>query len=62
MNAKIDKPFFLSGGIGLEDVEKVKSFDHPFLFAVDINSRFETEPGMKDMSKVESFIKAIHNG
>jgi phosphoribosylanthranilate isomerase len=62
MNAKINKPFFLSGGIGPEDVEKVRSFDHPFLFAVDINSRFETEPGIKDMNKVESFIKSIHYG
>lgn len=61
LNAKINKPFFLSGGISLEDVEKVKSFDHPFLYAVDVNSRFEVEPGIKDMNKVESFIKAVRH-
>jgi phosphoribosylanthranilate isomerase len=60
-SAKINKPFFLSGGIGLEDVEKLRSFNHPFCYAVDVNSRFETEPGMKDMNKVESFIKAVRH-
>lgn len=54
--ARIGKPFFLSGGIGPEDVEKVKAFQHPFFYAVDVNSRFETEPGVKDMEKVKQFI------
>lgn len=53
--AKIEKPFFLSGGIGVEDAAKVKAFKHPDFFGVDINSRFETEPGIKDMSKVLQF-------
>jgi phosphoribosylanthranilate isomerase len=57
--ANISKPFFLSGGIGLEDVEKVKAFDHPMLFAIDINSRFETSPGVKDLQQVASFLKQI---
>jgi phosphoribosylanthranilate isomerase len=59
--AAINKPFFLSGGIGLEDVENVKAFHHPFLHAVDVNSRLETAPGVKDMVKVEQFIKAINH-
>lgn len=53
--AKIEKPFFLSGGIGPDDAPKVKTFKHPDFFGVDINSRFETSPGVKDMSKVLQF-------
>lgn len=58
-NAKIEKPFFLSGGIGLEDAAKVKAFKHPDFFGVDINSQFETAPGVKDMVKVLQFKKAL---
>jgi phosphoribosylanthranilate isomerase len=50
--AKIEKPFFLSGGIGVEDAERVKAFKHPDLFGIDVNSKFETAAGVKDMSKV----------
>lgn len=57
--AKIEKPFFLSGGIGVEDAAKVKAFKHPDLFGVDINSKFETSPGVKDMSKVLQFKMAM---
>ena len=57
--ANISKPFFLSGGIGLEDVEKVKAFHNPMLFAIDVNSRFETSPGVKDLQQVASFLKQI---
>jgi len=53
--AKIEKPFFLSGGIGPGDAAKVKAFKHPDFFGVDINSRFETAPGVKDMSKLLHF-------
>lgn len=53
--ARIEKPFFLSGGIGVEDVAKIKAFKHPDLFGVDINSKFETVPGVKDMSKILQF-------
>lgn len=57
--AKIEKPFFLSGGIGVEDAAKIKAFKHPDFFGVDINSRFEKEPGIKDMSKVLQFKMAM---
>lgn len=55
----IHKPFFLSGGIGLADVEKVKEFHHPFFYAVDVNSMIEKEPGVKDMEQVKSFVQEI---
>jgi phosphoribosylanthranilate isomerase len=57
--AAINKPFFLSGGIGLDDVEKIKAFQHPYFYAVDVNSCFEVKPGVKDMDKVKRFIKSI---
>lgn len=57
--AHIGKPFFLSGGIGPEDADKVKAFQHPYFYAVDVNSRFETEPGVKDMEKVKQFINEL---
>ena len=57
--AKIEKPFFLSGGIGPDDAPKIKAFKHLDFFGVDINSQFEKEPGMKDMGKVLHFRQAM---
>ena len=57
--AKIEKPFFLSGGVSLEDAARIKSFKHPDLFGVDINSRFESAPGVKDMKLVLQFRQAL---
>ncbi len=57
--AKIEKPFFLSGGIGLEDAAKVKAFKHPDFFGIDINSRFEKSPGIKDMAAILQFRQAL---
>lgn len=52
-------PFFLSGGIGPEDAEKLTKFSHPFLAGIDINSRFETSPGIKDITMLKKFITSI---
>ena len=57
--ARIEKPFFLSVGIGVEDAVKIKSFRHPDFFGVDINSRFESSPGVKDMAKLLQFKLAM---
>ncbi len=57
--AKIEKPFFLSGGITVEDASKIKAFKHPDYFGVDINSRFEKEPGVKDMGLVLQFKQGL---
>ena len=57
--AKIEKPFFLSGGISVEDAARIKTFKHPDLFGVDINSRFEASPGVKDMKLVLQFRQAL---
>lgn len=57
---KINKPFFLSGGIGLQDVEKLKIFEHPFFYCVDVNSRVEVSPGVKDMKQVKMFAEELN--
>ena len=56
---ELNKPFFLSGGIGPGDVEKIKSVRHPEFFAIDINSRFEVSPGTKNMELVKTFVHQI---
>jgi phosphoribosylanthranilate isomerase len=48
--SKIEKPFFLGGGLSVEDVAKIKAFKHPDYFGIDVNSRFEKSPGIKDMA------------
>jgi phosphoribosylanthranilate isomerase len=55
----LDMPFFLGGGIGPEDAPLVKQLNHKWLIAVDINSRFEKRPGIKDYIKVKKFIYKI---
>ncbi len=57
--AKIEKPFFLSGGIGVEDAARVKAFKHPDMFGVDINSKFEVAPGVKDMKLLLQFKQGL---
>jgi phosphoribosylanthranilate isomerase len=57
---KINKPFFLSGGISLNDVDKIKAFKHPFFYGIDINSKFETEPGIKDIVSVKQFVERLN--
>jgi len=53
------KPFFLSGGIGPEDSGIASAIGNRQFFAVDVNSRFEITPGVKDAVRVKNFIKEI---
>ncbi|MBC8035292.1 MAG: phosphoribosylanthranilate isomerase [Chitinophagaceae bacterium] len=59
----IDKPFFLSGGIQSDDVEKLITFTREPVakdfFAADINSKFELQPGDKDMERIRLFSSAL---
>ena len=48
-------PFFLGGGIGLENIDLVKQIRNPYLYALDANSRLEGSPGLKDPEKVKLF-------
>jgi len=54
------KPYFLSGGIDLEHAAAIKNINDERLYALDINSRFETEPGLKDAEKIKAFIKEMN--
>jgi len=51
--------FILSGGISPEDSETVKQLNSPQLFAIDLNSRFETAPGIKDIVSIRQFLSVI---
>jgi phosphoribosylanthranilate isomerase len=50
-------PFLLSGGIGPNDAEEVLNINHPKLAGIDINSKFETEPGFKDIDQIKEFLQ-----
>jgi phosphoribosylanthranilate isomerase len=54
-------PFFLSGGIGMEDIQAVLSFHHPRLWGVDVNSRMETKPGNKNIDRLSQFMKGLNH-
>lgn len=54
-------PFLLSGGLSLERLNDIKKFHHPCLVGYDLNSGFETSPGVKDAAAVEHFINEIRN-
>jgi phosphoribosylanthranilate isomerase len=58
-DSKIEKPFFLSGGIAPTDAALVKKFRHPDYYGVDVNSLFEKEPGVKDMALLLQFIHGL---
>ena len=52
-------PFLLSGGIGPDDAERVNAFHHPKCIGIDLNSRFELSPGLKDVNKLKEFLKFV---
>jgi phosphoribosylanthranilate isomerase len=49
----LNLPFFLSGGLSLDNLEQVAKITHPQFYGVDLNSRFETAPGIKDIEKLK---------
>ena len=55
-NYQVHIPFFLSGGIGPDDLEAIRRFEHPRWRGIDINSGFESEPALKNIEKVKNFI------
>lgn len=62
--AEIGKPYFLSGGIEPGDVDRLKEFGNEpeakNLFAIDINSRFELTPGVKNLETIKQFTTALN--
>ncbi len=57
------KPFFLSGGIGLKQIEYIKKFQQSkaskYCYALDVNSKFEIEPGLKNIEDLKEFKKHL---
>lgn len=54
-----DVPFILSGGIGPDDAERIKNFHHPKCIGIDLNSKFEIEPALKDVEKLKQFLVKV---
>jgi phosphoribosylanthranilate isomerase len=52
-------PFLLSGGIGPDDANRLQAFHHPRCVGIDLNSRFELAPGLKDAETLKTFITKI---
>jgi phosphoribosylanthranilate isomerase len=50
---QLDTPFFLSGGLSLDNLAEVKNIKHPAFYGVDLNSRFEIAPALKDIDKLK---------
>lgn len=61
-----DKPFWLSGGIGPESVDRLREFlkspASKYCIGLDLNSRFEREPGLKDVELLKKFRTLLYNG
>jgi len=51
--------FFLSGGISPMDIDNIMGITNPFLYGIDLNSRFEIKPGLKDIEKLKIFINEL---
>lgn len=58
----LDTPFLLSGGIGPEHISEILEISHPQFAGIDLNSKFETQPGIKDIQKLKDFTNELrHN-
>lgn len=52
-------PFLLSGGINPYSAKSIKEFRHSRFAGIDLNSRFETAPGIKDTERIETFLREL---
>jgi indole-3-glycerol phosphate synthase len=53
-------PFILSGGIGPDDAGRIRAFHHPKCTGIDLNSRFELAPGLKDITALHKFFTELN--
>jgi phosphoribosylanthranilate isomerase len=60
-NYDLGHPFILSGGIAPDDDSNIKRISNPSFYGIDLNSRFEVRPGLKDVEKLKLFISGIRN-
>ena len=54
-----EKDFLLSGGISPDDVKAIRKIEHPKMIGVDLNSRFEIKPGLKNVALLSQFIEEL---
>lgn len=52
-------PFILSGGIGPDDATSIRRFHHPQLAGIDLNSKFEDAPALKNIQKLKTFLEQL---
>ena len=60
-NYELGHPFFLSGGITPGDVCNITEISNPAFYGIDINSKFEVRPGVKDIEMVKKFMNGIRH-
>lgn len=60
-NYTLNIPFFLSGGLDINNLAAVKLIDHPQLYGVDLNSKFEEEPGLKNLEMLKEAFEIIRS-
>lgn len=53
-------PFFLSGGISLDNINQLSALPFLNIHAIDVNSRFEVEPGIKDINLLQKLKDRMH--
>jgi phosphoribosylanthranilate isomerase len=54
-----ETPFLIAGGIGPQDIDKIKSISHPKFAGIDINSRFEHSPAVKSKELIHTFLEKL---
>lgn len=60
-NYPLDTPYFLSGGLSLENLSSLETLKDSRLYAIDLNSKFETRPGLKDIAKLTAVFNEIRS-
>ena len=55
-----EKDFLLSGGISADDVKAIRKIQHPKMIGVDLNSKFEIRPGLKNAALIRQFIEELN--
>jgi phosphoribosylanthranilate isomerase len=58
---KLDVPFFLSGGLSPDNLNEMKNIKHPAFYGVDLNSKFEVSPGLKNIDKLTQAFNTINS-
>ncbi len=52
-------PFLVSGNIGAEDIENIKTLSHPLFYGISVNEKFESAPAVKDIALLKDFLEKI---